>query len=97
VDAAWPVAAFVAASVSAREVINTDDQPSRVVFDANRHVLSLTSRPHPRKLSCREAPTRPICALREGPARDCRRFYWLEKGPAIFGVHRYELIFDVGP
>jgi hypothetical protein len=62
----WPVAALVAASVSAWEAINTDDQPSLVVFDANCRVLSLTRRLHLRKPSCREAPARPIHALREG-------------------------------
>jgi hypothetical protein len=49
-----------------RRPLNADDQPPLVAADANRHVLLLTRRSHPRKPSCREAPARPIGALREG-------------------------------
>jgi hypothetical protein len=64
-DATWP--AFpVAVLVLARETINADDQPSCVVFNATRCLLSLPGGVHARFLTCREASARPIHALCKG-------------------------------
>jgi hypothetical protein len=49
-----------------QETINADDQPSRVVSNANRRLLSLPRRLHLRKLKFREALVRSIRALRKG-------------------------------
>jgi hypothetical protein len=83
VDAAWAVAALVAASVSAQEAINADDQSSRVVSNANRRVFSPLRRPHPRKPTCQEAPARPIRALRRGRHGVADTSTGLEKAPML--------------
>jgi hypothetical protein len=84
VDAAWPVAALIAASVSAQETINADDQPSRVIFNANRRLLSLPRRFHPRKPTCREALAHPIHALREGTNTGVGASIELKIAPTLF-------------
>jgi hypothetical protein len=83
VDAVWPVAALIAASVSAREATNADDQPSRIVSDENRHVLSLPrrrTRENLRAVRCRRADS----PFAKGPVRRCRRFYWARKLAGTF-------------
>jgi hypothetical protein len=88
----WLVAALVAVLVSARETINADDQPSRVVSDANDHFLSMPRWPHTRGAGA--SNSRPSSRGRYGVAGVS---IGLEKAPALFGMRRCEHIFDADP
>jgi hypothetical protein len=96
-DAVWPFATLVAASVSMQETINADDQPSRVVSNANRRLLSLPRRLHPRKPKFREALVRSIRPLQRGRHGVAGTSIGLEIALPFFGTRQCEPIFDTNP
>jgi hypothetical protein len=96
-DAAWPVAALVAASVSAQEAIKCRRPtfPRRGRCEPSRPLADKA--PHPRKPSFGEAPARPIRALGEGAGTGMPRILLGSKNGRRCLGHRCESKNDAGP